>query len=164
VAPGSETVRVEVDVADRQQEVAVDVGRYERLLADVLAAVGVAGPGEATLTFVDRDTIGELNRTHMGATGATDVLSFPIDGSADLPAEEHRMVGDVVVCPGVARDQASHHAGDTDAELALLVVHGALHLCGHDHADDEDRDRMWARERTLLDDLWGPLPRDPWRP
>ncbi len=73
------------------------------------------------------------------------------------------MVGDVVVCPAVARDQAAEHAGDTDAELALLVVHGALHLCGHDHADDEDRDRMWERERELLDELWGPLSRDPWR-
>jgi probable rRNA maturation factor len=162
VARESEVITVEVDAADRQDEVAVDVGRYVRLLADALAAEGVAGPGEATLTFVDRDAIVELNETHMGSTGATDVLSFPIDGATALPAGEHRMVGDIVICPGVARDQAAEHTGDADGELALLIVHGALHLCGHDHVEDDDRDRMWARERELLDDLWGPLPRDPW--
>jgi probable rRNA maturation factor len=164
VATGNETRGVDVDATDQQHEVDVDVDRYRRLLRDTLTAEGIAGPGEATLTFVDRGTIIELNETHMGSHGETDVLSFPVDGAADLPRGEHRMVGDIVVCPGVARDQAAEHAGDPDGEMALLVVHGALHLCGHDHADDEDRDRMWARERALLDDLWGPLTRDPWEP
>jgi probable rRNA maturation factor len=162
VSPEREAIVVEVDASDEQQEVAVDVDRYARLLAGALAAEGIEGPGEVTLTFVDRAAIIELNQTHMGSDGETDVLSFPVDGAADLPTGEHRMVGDIVLCPGVARDQAADHAGDTDGELALLVVHGALHLCGHDHADDTERDRMWARERELLDDLWGRLPRDPW--
>jgi probable rRNA maturation factor len=161
MASGSEAVRVEVAVADEQHDVAVDAERYGRLLADALAAEGVDA-GEATLTFVDRDAMAELNEAHMGKDGPTDVLSFPIDGADRLRVDEHRMVGDVVVCAAVARDQAPDHAGDLDGELALLIVHGALHLCGHDHAEADERDRMWRRERELLDTLWGPMARDAW--
>jgi probable rRNA maturation factor len=156
---------IQVHTSDDQGEVRdLDVDRYARLVADALAAQGVHGPGEANLLFVDRDAIAQLKRVHMGGTGATDVLSFPLDGAEPLaPGDEQRMVGDLVICPGVARDQAADHAGDLDAELALLVVHGVLHLCGHDHAEPDERDAMWGRERELLDELWGPLPRDPWR-
>jgi probable rRNA maturation factor len=71
-------------------------------------------------------------------------------------------VGDVVVCPAVATANAPSHAGSTDDEIALLLVHGTLHLLGYDHMEDGDRARMWARERELLDQLWGPLGSDPW--
>jgi probable rRNA maturation factor len=160
-APG-QTDRLDVAVSDEQEDVEVDTGRYAALLADALRAEGVVAPAEATLRFVTSDEMAELNTTHMGSSGPTDVLSFPIDGSEPLAAGEHRMVGDLVVCAVVARDQAADHAGSTDDEMALLVVHGALHLCGHDHADPDERATMWARERTLLDELWGPLVRDPW--
>ncbi len=141
----------------------LDLDRYARLVVDALAAEGVAGPGEVNLLFVDRDAITQLKRLHMGGTGATDVLSFPLDGADPLMGhDEQRMVGDLVICPGVARDQAAEHAGDLESELALLAVHGVLHLCGHDHAETDERDRMWTRERELLASLWGALPRDPW--
>ena len=155
---------IEVHASDDQNEVpGIDVARYVRLASDALLAQQVHGPGEANLLLVDRDAIAQLKRLHMGGTGATDVLSFPLDGAEPLaPGDEQRMVGDIVICPGVARDQAATHAGDLDGELALLVVHGVLHLCGHDHAEPDERDVMWARERELLDSLWGPLPRDPW--
>jgi probable rRNA maturation factor len=148
---------VSVVSADEQSDVEVDVDRWSRLAVDVLASEGARG--ELTLTFVDRDEIAVLNRDHMGADGPTDVLSFPLDdptAATDLPV----LLGDVVVCPAVAADRAGEHAGTLDDELALLVVHGVLHVLGHDHADSDETARMQTRERELLElHHWrGPMP------
>ena len=145
------------DVADPE----VDLDRLARLLADVLTREGVAAHAEASLTLVDPGPIAQLKAEHLDGDGApTDVLSFPIDG---LDGDETSwMVGDVVLCPSVAAAQAGEHAGSLGDELALLVVHGGLHLTGWDHADDEDRRAMWIRERALMDELHGPTARDPW--
>jgi probable rRNA maturation factor len=129
-----------------------------RLLADVLAAEGAPSQAEAGLHLVGRAEIGDLNARHMGVEGPTDVLSFPIDGVADDAA----IVGDVVLCCEVAADQADGHAGSFVDECRLLVVHGALHLAGWDHADDAQRDAMWARERALMAELGASPPKDPW--
>jgi probable rRNA maturation factor len=102
----------------------------------------------------------------MGSAGPTDVLSFPIDGLDAAGAGDPGgpgLVGDVVVCPSVAHAAAATHAGRPDDEIALLVVHGALHLLGHDHAEADEREVMQARERALLAALHGPLAGDPWR-
>ena len=72
------------------------------------------------------------------------------------------LLGDVVVCPAVAVANAPAHAGSYDDEVALLVVHGVLHLLGMDHATDDERDAMQARERELLAAHHGPLAADPW--
>jgi probable rRNA maturation factor len=61
------------------------------------------------------------------------------------------VLGDVVVCPTVAARQAPEHAGTVDAELALLVVHGVLHLLNYDHADEREAESMQRRERELLE-------------
>ena len=70
------------------------------------------------------------------------------------------LLGDVVVCPGVAAEQAASHAGTLDDELALLVVHGVLHVLGHDHADPDEAELMRARELEHLQrHHWhGPVP------
>ncbi|WCO65592.1 rRNA maturation RNase YbeY [Iamia majanohamensis] len=143
----------------------VDADRWSALLADVLAAEGVAAGAQVGLTFVGAEAMAELNATHMGAEGPTDVLAFPVDGREAAGAGDAGppgLVGDLVVCPRVAATNAPDHAGTEDDELALLVVHGALHLVGHDHAEADERARMQARERTLLADLHGPLAADPW--
>jgi probable rRNA maturation factor len=153
---------VSVVVADEQSEVPVDADRWERLATAVLIAEGRAG--ELTLTFVDRDEITALNEEHMGATGPTDVLSFPLDADTDpahVPADWGPvLLGDVVVCPGVAADNAPDHAGTLDDELALLVVHGILHVLGHDHAEPHETARMRAVELDhLVAHHWhGPAP------
>jgi probable rRNA maturation factor len=99
-----------------------------------------------------------LNEEHMGATGPTDVLSFPMDDQpvAGVPT----LLGDIVVCPDVALDQSAEHAGTFDDELALLVVHGLLHVLGHDHAEPGEAALMREREMALLTSLhWnGPAP------
>lgn len=148
---------IEVSLAvDCDEE--VDGARWAALLAAVLEAEGVAG--EVGLTFVTPSAMTELNTAHMGGTGPTDVLAFPIDGAAADGAGS--MVGDVVVCPVVAWAGATGHAGSDDDELALLVVHGALHLLGHDHAEADERAAMQERERALLAAHHGALAGDPW--
>lgn len=171
----------EVFCADEQDDVDVDVERWQHLAEAVLVAEGVRGGTELSVLFVDRDTIAELNRTHLGQPGPTDVLSFPIDAgevveirsgpsraapapdrSPNDPGDLPLLLGDVVICPAVAAEQAPTHAGSLDDEIALLLVHGILHVLGHDHAEPDEAERMRARERSLLCELhwFGPPPPD----
>ncbi len=149
----------------------VDARRWASLFAAFLAAEGVGAGAQAGLTFVSAEAMAALNATHMGFDGPTDVLAFPVDGRDASGADgvgphgvgPPGVVGDIVICPSVAAAQASEHAGDEAGELALLIVHGALHLLGHDHALGDDREHMQRRERALLAALHGPLAGDPWR-
>jgi probable rRNA maturation factor len=128
-------------------EVVVDVERWQRLAMDVLADSGTIG--ELTLSFVDSEDIAELNLEHMGKSGPTDVLSFPMD---DEPIDGiPTLLGDVVISPAVAAGQFADHAGTLDDELALLVVHGILHVLGHDHAEPDETALMRACELDLLE-------------
>ncbi len=143
----------------------IDGARWAALLAAALADEGVAPGVQVGLTFVSADAMADLNAEHMGGTGPTDVLAFPIDGreaagrgSGGPPG----VVGDVVICAAVAAAGAPGHAGTVDDELALLVVHGALHLLGHDHAEPDEQARMQEREKALLAAHHGPLAGDPW--
>ncbi len=142
--------------ADDSPESVVDVERWHRLALAVLADCDVEG--ELTLTFVDRDDIAQLNAEHMGKAGPTDVLSFPMDDEpmTGVPT----LLGDIVISPAVAAEQSADHAGTVDDELALLVVHGILHVLGHDHAEPEETVVMRARELDLLERFhWhGPAP------
>ena len=171
---------VAVFVSDEQTDLVIDVDRWQRLALAVLASEGVQGECELSVLFVDESTIAGLNERFMDVDGPTDVLSFPIDGEPDPPGrwpdsggagpdriEEDPedlplLLGDVVVCPAVADRNAPEHAGSTDDEIALLVVHGILHLLGMDHATDEERAEMWAAEQEHLAAHHGPLARDPW--
>lgn len=154
--------------ADEQSDAPVDVERWSRLAHEVLVAEGVAGESELSLLFVDETAMTELNHRFMDKTGPTDVLAFPIDetgptgrspdagttGPDRAEPEDDDMpllLGDVVLCPAVAARQAPEHAGSFEDELALLVVHGVLHVLGHDHAEADEAARMQARERELLD-------------
>ena len=171
---------VTVFVSDEQDAVPITIDRWQRLALAVLGDEGVQGEAELSLMFVDETAITDLNRRFMDAEGPTDVLSFPIDGEPNEPGRwpdaggpgpdriEHDpedlplLLGDVVICPVVAERNAPTHAGSFDDEVALLVVHGILHLLGMDHADDDERVAMQARERELLATHHGPLAADPW--
>jgi probable rRNA maturation factor len=163
------------DGAAGEPEPVVDLERWAAFATAVLGELGVEGEAELAVLFVDEDHIAALNQRHLGHPGPTDVLAFPIDGSSEVstsglapgratenPDDLPLLLGDVVVCPAVAARQAPDHAGTLDDELALLVVHGVLHVLGMDHATDEERAAMQAREREVLDRLHGPLTRDPW--
>lgn len=158
---------IEVFVADEQSAQPVDVARWEALARDVLRSQGVSGDVELALLFIDEAAIAELNQRFMGHEGPTDVLAFPIDdddvmigrspdGSSSGPDrgpvdDIPLLLGDVVVCPAVAARNAPSHAGTYDDEIALLVVHGILHVLGHDHAEPDETQVMQALERDLLE-------------
>lgn len=157
---------LEVFVSDEQDAQPVDVVRWEALARNVLAAEGVSGEAELALLFVDEAAMAQLNQTFMGHDGPTDVLAFPIDddevlvgrspdGSTTGPDREASnevplLLGDVVVCPAVAARNAPTHAGTYPDEIALLVVHGILHVLGHDHAEPGEAAVMQGKERDLL--------------
>ena len=167
-------------MSDEQNVAAVDPEKWQKLALAVLFDEGVEGECEMSVLFVDELTMTDLNNRFMGHEGPTDVLSFPIDGdptppgrwpddggpgpdrSDDNPEDLPLLLGDVVVCPAVATRNAPAHAGSFDDEIALLVVHGILHLMGMDHAVDAEREAMQARERELLAAHYGPLTSDPW--
>jgi probable rRNA maturation factor len=130
---------------DDQDDEPVDVERWSGLATAVLEDEGA--DGELNLLFVDETAMADLNVEHMGHPGPTDVLSFPIDGADAGP---DGLLGDVVVCPAVARRQAPEHAGTYEDELALLVVHGVLHVLGHDHAEPAEAAVMRDREAAHL--------------
>ena len=139
-----------VFVADEQADAPVDVGRVSRLAAYVLEDQRVPEAMELSVLCVDRDAIAALNAQHMGADGPTDVLAFPIDLPGEPTSGEPLILGDVVLCPAVAAEQAAATGRPAQAEIDVLLVHGILHLLGHDHAEDEERARMFRLTDRLL--------------
>jgi probable rRNA maturation factor len=110
----------------------------------VLDGEGV-GEAEVSLAFVDNATIHQLNKRYLGHDEPTDVLSFPLSEPG-----AKRLAGELVLGVEVAQGQARARGHDVQAELALYVIHGLLHLCGHDDHDAEARRAMRARERHYL--------------
>ena len=144
-----------VAVDDRQRDVALDGCRWGELMRLVMAEEKVEVPWEAGLSFVAAEEMAALNAAHRGVDRPTDVLAFGADdGSALRAPDEPRLVGDVVICPSVAAANAALRARRVDDELALLVVHGALHLLGYDHLVDHDAEQMESREQQLLAAAW----------
>ena len=138
-----------VFLADEQTH-PVDSDRLARLTQFVMNDQRVPDAMEVSVLFVDRTTITELNAHHMGAEGPTDVLAFPIDMPGESRGGEPSILGDVVLCPEVAAEQASRGGNTPEAEIELLVVHGLLHLLGHDHAEADERHRMFSLTDRLL--------------
>jgi probable rRNA maturation factor len=121
----------------------------------VLEAEGVRGPAELSLGFVSEDEMAGLNREWMDHDGPTDVLAWPLDGIAPDAVAAGRpgvplLLGDIVVCPDVAGRQAAVAGHELADELALLVVHGVLHVLGHDHDAPAAESAMQARETAHL--------------
>jgi probable rRNA maturation factor len=111
---------IQIEVSNRSG-VDVDEAAVAALCRRVLAAEGIHG-GDLGIAFARPEEMQALKREHLGVEEPTDVLSFPIDGLDDLPAEVPRQLGDVVLCPEVV--------GDAWREP---LVHGLLHLLGYDH-------------------------------
>ena len=125
-------------VSNRQPEPLDHDGLVE-LARTTLAAEGVAR-SELSVSFVTTEEMADLHRTYLGEEGPTDVLSFPLEESDE---DDVRILGDVVIAPAIA---AANRPQDPPSELRLLLVHGILHLLGHDHEDEADRAEMWAKQ------------------
>jgi probable rRNA maturation factor len=187
MAPG-----IEVFVADEQNAFQVDIPKWRDLAEKVIdherRQRGIGGMIEASVLFVDEMTIQDLNERFRNVNAPTDVLSFAIDedlddepvvrdgrtpdggslsptgpkAADDTSSDMPTLLGDVVVCPSIAARNAPDHAGNYDDELALLVVHGILHLFGMDHQDDTEAEVMEAREQALLAAHYGPVAASAW--
>jgi rRNA maturation RNase YbeY len=130
-----------VEFRNLQRGERIDRALVERAVRAALAAAGRRGP--VSVAVVGDRTMARLNRRWMGRSGPTDVLSFPLD--------EPDTLGEVIVSAPVCRRQAAGRGASFEEELALLVIHGVLHLCGLDHTlgPAEER-RQRALERRAM--------------
>jgi probable rRNA maturation factor len=113
----------------------------------------VSGPVILTLTLVDDDEIHQINRQHRNVDRPTDVLSFPLVDGTDsfaLPPGMPRELGDIIISYPRAVAQAEEYGHSVERELTYLVVHGVLHILGHDHEVPEEQAVMRAREEAAL--------------
>jgi probable rRNA maturation factor len=134
--------RLEVEVSGAA-EAGIDEAALHAICDRVLGELGVTPPVAVGVTLVDEARMRQLNATHRGLDEVTDVLSFPIDGFDALPEGMERELGDVVICPAQAARQAADAGVKPGDELRTLLVHGLLHLAGHDHeADDGEMLRL----------------------
>jgi probable rRNA maturation factor len=117
------------------------------------ATLDLSGVPDADLTIVltGDERVRALNRDFLHLDEPTDVLSFPADEPD--PETGRRYLGDVVLSVPRAEAQAGAGGHPLEAEVQLLVVHGVLHLLGHDHAEAEEKDRMWAAQSEVLERL-----------
>jgi len=141
-----------------------------RLKADARKLLKAAGEEGAALSvsLVDDRAIAQLNREHRGKDKPTDVLSFPLyepeDVSATLPQAQgdnpERLLGDVVISIDTARRQAAEYDAPLQNEINRLLIHGILHVLGHDHEEPAERAVMEAEERRLACAIGMPWPYD----
>ncbi len=134
----------------------VDEGWVGRVAQTVLKAEGVAPPYEVSLVFTDSEAVRQLNRDYRGVDEPTDVLAFCMlpqkgDDSFTLPPDEVTRLGEVIISCPQAVEQAKEQGHSTERELALLVIHGILHLLGYDHEEPEEEAEMRTREKELLE-------------
>jgi probable rRNA maturation factor len=136
-----------IAIASPQELVPIDRKRMREVVRAVLDGEGVPD-AEISLAFVDNPTIHQLNQRYLGHDEPTDVLSFPLSEPA-----AKRLTGELVIGVEVARAQAAQRGHDVQAELALYVIHGLLHLCGFEDKSDDTAARMRDRERYYLHQL-----------
>ncbi|MFD5820780.1 rRNA maturation RNase YbeY [Nesterenkonia xinjiangensis] len=160
-APAGFTQPVGVVVDDDSGSSAVPADIEEtlgRLTGFLYARMHLDSAVELTVTLVDDARMEQLHLEWMDLPGPTDVLSLPMDelrpGTASAAVTEG-MLGDVVISPEVARRQAAAAGHDVSDELALLTVHGVLHLLGHDHVEAEERRTMFELQASLLEGFLG---------
>ena len=134
-----------IEVVNRQRKVALDCERWRAFAAKALKAVPADGAG-VTVAFVSDRVMRQLNGRWRGKRGTTDVLSFPSEQDG-FEKSAGLSLGDVVVSVEQAARQAAEHGLSFDEEVAQLILHGLLHLCGYDH--ETDRGQMNALELRL---------------
>ena len=139
--------------AENESGVDCDVDALCELADFVMAALDLHVDTELSIALVDEQRMSELHVQFMDEPGPTDVLSFPMDELRAPAAGEQAepgVLGDIALCPAFARAQAVERGRTLDEELQFLVVHGMLHLLGHDHATQEEYDAMFAEQDRLL--------------
>lgn len=143
-----------IEVAN-ESGIDIDAAELISVATFVIGRMDVHPAAELAITLVDVETMSDLHVQWMDLPGPTDVMSFPMDeltpgGRPDAAAPGPAMLGDIVMCPEFAADQAASSGHPLSHELALLTVHGCLHLLGYDHAEPEEEREMFALQAELL--------------
>ena len=143
----------------------IEAGCLRTLTEQVLAAQGVGSDVELGLVITDQQRVRELNRDYLGRDESTDVLAFSMlpvaeEGGADLPPfiappDGVRHLGEVIISYPQAALQAEERHHSVRKEIAILVIHGVLHLLGFDHEEPEQERQMSAREADILSHVEG---------
>ena len=137
------------------------------IAAAVLDAENADPTAEMGIVITDREKIQELNLVHLGEDRPTDVLSFPMlpdseneeeSGAFMTPPDGIIHLGEVIISYPQAVIQAEEHGHSVEKEVAILLVHGVLHLLGYDHAEPEEQKDMQAREADILARLEEQIP------
>ncbi len=142
-----------IDIGDASASDWVDIPLLQRQAAYLLDQLHLDPDADLSILLVDEEEMARLHVEWMDEPGPTDVLSFPMD---DLRAGDPAgprvtgVLGDIVLCPAVAARQGEVAGHGARTELALLLTHGVLHLLGHDHAEPDEHDRMFALQGQLL--------------
>lgn len=139
---------------NNESGVAVDERAISSVARHVLDALGINPLAELSILVVDVAAMTTLHKQWMDLGGPTDVMSFPMDTLDDKPGIEvdpgPALLGDVILCPEVAAQQAEAAGHPTDAELFLLTTHGVLHLLGYDHGDPDEEREMFELQSRLV--------------
>ena len=134
-----------------ESEFPVSEDLLERAVKAALVHQSVSLDSELTIVLTDDARLQELNRDYLGVDAPTDVLSFP--ASETDPETGARYIGDILISIPRAQAQADSAGHPLESELQLLTVHGVLHLLGHDHAQAEEKARMWKAQAEILERL-----------
>jgi probable rRNA maturation factor len=134
-----------IEIANEQTAQAFDLARLKKAVRQVLAETGIRA-GEISIAIVTDERMHELNRQYLDHDFPTDVLSFVLDHD---PAAS-RLEGEIITSADYAAREAQRYGWTTDDELLLYVIHGCLHLAGHDDQTPEGRDAMLAAETRHL--------------
>ena len=134
-----------------ESEVSFPEDLIKRAVSAALTHQSVSLDSELTILLTDDARLHELNRDYLGVDAPTDVLSFP--ASETDPETGARYIGDILISVPRARAQADAAGHLPETEVQLLVVHGVLHLLGHDHAGIKEKAHMWKAQAEILERL-----------
>ena len=144
---------MEVCVTNLQHKVSVETSFVRDVVMSALRIAGYPQPPDVSVALVDDAYIQVLNREYRGVDQPTDVLAFPMEGDSGGSGEP--ALGDIVISLERARDQARQFKHPIRREVALLAVHGLLHLLGHEDDTEAGASAMWSKQKHLLDQILG---------
>lgn len=149
---------MEISILVEDRAIKIDADWLRRVVEQVLAAQNAAGKTEMSLVLVDQERIQELNRQYLGKDRPTDVISFSMlseEPAFIAPPDGVTHLGEVIISYPQAVIQAGEQGHSVARELAILIVHGILHLYGYDDERPETKKQMQSREKEILGSLQG---------
>ncbi|AMY04666.1 rRNA maturation RNase YbeY [Staphylococcus condimenti] len=143
-----------IDFTDHTGEVNTEwYQQIDNLLTFAKKEENIEDDAELSVTFVNKQEIQEINRDYRNKDKVTDVISFALEEDEpeieglDMP----RVLGDIIICADVAKEQSDEYGHSFERELGFLALHGFLHLLGYNHMNESDEKEMFGRQKLILD-------------